>query len=508
MSNFKKLFRLFLSLDFRDKDKSAKKKIIGLFVTYLLTNGILSFTNFNGFNEFSFAAVSFSINIFFIAFIVLNDFDNLFLAKNYFEGLINLPLKQKEFFTAKFASASVMIFSFFLVSSVSQLLFFYVYTGDILKVALFLVCSLLFNFTFMGLILFLYVMILNKFTGKSNVFVYVLQIIFFAFVMYSSTASSKAVKSGKKDLLEIEVARYLPQVFFAKAIYNPALLPIILVVAAAIYFGLYKFMSAKFFELHNKISKVEKKKKQKGKINFEFWSSFVHKHVLRNNIQTASYDLLGAQLRNSKFLRTKYFPLLLFPIIFCTIGIFAGADFLTMNSLKNMGSLINNPIKVLSPTITFMTILTVRMLYSNTRIADEHSQNSEAIFNMLPIDNPHHLNLGISKFIYFNFYIPVLLIMIFLLSFRLDPITIAVNLAFITSAIYLLNTIFLTIDKRLPFAMESSRFSSASKFGEVMFNMLIGALIFIIQIFVFQNVIFVIGAIVVFTGVAFLINRN
>ncbi len=509
MKQFKKLFRLFVSLDFRDKNKNGKKKFIGLMVTYLFTNGILSFNNFNGFNEFSFAALSFSINIFFISFVVLNDFDNLFLAKNYFEGLINLPLKQKSFFTAKFASASLMILAFFVVSSISQLIFFYVYTGSIEKVALFLLCSLLFNFTFMGILLSLYVIVLNAFAEKSNVFVYVLQMIFFFFVMYSSTASSKAFRAGKKDILEIEIVRYLPQVFFAKAIYNPLLLPIIIAVAVVVYFGLYKFMSTKYFELQGKISKIErKKKKKKARISFAFWNNFVHKHILRNNIQTASYDLLGNQLRNSRFLRTKYFPLLLFPIIFCVIGVFAGADFLTINSMKNMGSLVNNSLMVLSPSITFMTILSVRMLYSNTRIADEHSQNSEMIFQMLPIDNPHHLNLGIAKFIYSNFYFPLLILISILLSFKLDGITIFANLAYITAAIYLLNTVFLTVDKRLPFAMDSSRFNSASKFGEVMFNMLLGALIFIIQIFVFQNVIFVIGAVVVFLGVAFLINRN
>ena len=190
------------------------------------------------------------------------------------------------------------------------------------------------------------------------------------------------------------------------------------------------------------------------------------------------------------------------------IGIFAGTDFLTINSLKNIGSLAGSSLMVLSPSITFMTILSVRMLYSNTRIADEHSQNSEMIFKMLPIDNPHHLNLGIAKYIYFNFYCPLLILMTILLAVRLDPVTIIFNLAYITSAIYLLNTIFLTVDKRLPFTMESSKFNSASKFGEVMFNMLLGAIIFIIQIFVFQNVIFVIGAVIIFTGISFLINRN
>lgn len=507
MRQFKKLLRLFLSLDFRDKEKGSRKKIIGIVLAYIFSNSFISMNNFNGFDEFSFAVLSFSVNIFFISFVVLNDFDSLFLLKNNFNNLSILPLKQKYFFGAKFVSASLMIFTFFACSSLSQLVFFYFYSHSILNVVLFFICSLLFNFTFMGLLLLLYAISLEKFTSKSNSIVYILQVVFFMFVMYSSTAASKAFKLGKSSILDIEFFRYLPQVFFAKGIYNPLLLPVLILIAGIVYFGVYKFMSVNFFSLHTKVITTEKKKKIKRKFNFDFWQDFVHKHILRNNIQSASYDLLGSSLRNSKFLRTKYFPIMLFPVIFSLLGVIVGPDFLLLNGSK-ISSSIGSSFLLLSPTITFMTIISVRMMYSNSRISDEGSPGSEMIFNVLPIDNTHHLNLGIVKFIYANFYFPLLLLMTALLLVRIDIVTILVNLAYLTSAIYLLNTIFLTFDKRLPFSLESSKFNSASKFGEVLFNMILGLIIFIIQIFVFQNVIFVIGAVIIFLGISFLINRN
>lgn len=509
MNQFRKLLSLFVKLDFRDKDKSGIKKIIGLLVTYLLTNFILSFTNFNGFDEFSFALLSFSVNMFFISFVVLNDFDNLFLSRKYYELLITLPVRQNNFFAAKFVSASLMIFAFFFVSSVSQLVFFYISSESIGRVILFFMASLLFNFTFMGVVLLVYVFIVNRFADKSNLFVYGLQFLFFFFVMYSSTASTKAFKLGKKNLLEIEFVKYMPQVLFAKAIYDWWLFPVCILITAVVYYSLYKFMSVNFFELHDKISKVGKDKKKKAlKFKFTFWGEFIHKYILRNNIQRASYDLLAAQLKNSRFLRIKYIPMLLFPLIFCVLGVFYTKEFLVLSADQRIGKLMNSQLMVFSPSITFMTILSFRMLFSNTKIADENSPNSETVFSILPIKDYMQLNLGISKFIYANFYFPLMLVMIALLSISLDMTTIVLNLLYISSALYFLNTIFLLFDKRLPFSLDSSKFNSASKFGEVMFNMLLGLIIFIVQIFVFQNVIFVIGAVVVFTGISLLINRK
>ena len=79
---------------------------------------------------------------------------------------------------------------------------------------------------------------------------------------------------------------------------------------------------------------------------------------------------------------------------------------------------------------------------------------------------------------------------------------------FISSGIYLINSIILLFDKTYPFTLESTKFNSASKFFEVFFSMFLGLALFLIQIFVFQNIIFVIIAVMIFISISLLLNRN
>ncbi|MCY7362043.1 MAG: hypothetical protein LH629_08270, partial [Ignavibacteria bacterium] len=63
-------------------------------------------------------------------------------------------------------------------------------------------------------------------------------------------------------------------------------------------------------------------------------------------------------------------------------------------------------------------------------------------------------------------------------------------------------------DKTFPFTLESSKFNSASKFLEILIAMILSAVLFLIQIFVFQNIIFALATIFIFIIISYLINRN
>jgi hypothetical protein len=79
---------------------------------------------------------------------------------------------------------------------------------------------------------------------------------------------------------------------------------------------------------------------------------------------------------------------------------------------------------------------------------------------------------------------------------------------FLLSATFLLNTIFLISDKIYPFSLESTKYSSATKLGEIFFIMLIGAVVFIAQIFIFENVIFVIISVILLLVISFLLKKK
>jgi len=79
---------------------------------------------------------------------------------------------------------------------------------------------------------------------------------------------------------------------------------------------------------------------------------------------------------------------------------------------------------------------------------------------------------------------------------------------FIMTSVYFILTLKSLTDKTYPFTLESSKFNSASKLVEILFSMLIGVAVFLIQIFVFQNIIFVIIFIVVFLIISILLNKK
>ena len=85
----------------------------------------------------------------------------------------------------------------------------------------------------------------------------------------------------------------------------------------------------------------------------------------------------------------------------------------------------------------------------------------------------------------------------FLLFMRIEPLPVIMNVLYITSFLFFINSVLSTFDKKLPFTLESSKFNSASKFLEILFTLILGLIVFICQIFIFQNVIFVIISIVI-----------
>lgn len=58
------LIKTFFSLDFRDKENKGKKKFLGIFISYLFANSVLTLNNYIAFNRESFIILSFSTGVF------------------------------------------------------------------------------------------------------------------------------------------------------------------------------------------------------------------------------------------------------------------------------------------------------------------------------------------------------------------------------------------------------------------------------------------------------------
>lgn len=509
------LFSLFQKLDYRDKENSAKKKLTGVLIAYLLANTILSYNFFTAFDERSYIILALTSNLFLLALIILNDFENLFLAARNIEVLRTLPVDSFSVFKAKFLSAVIFILFFMLSSVIPQVVFFYFIDHNIMRAVVFLATDLMFGYFSIGILILIYIFALKFFREKATLILNFLQILFFVFIFYSSTLSSKAASRSKdsfikENLLNTGIVKYLPQTFFSNAVYESAYFVLCAVMAAGVFFLLFRLISGNYYALADAVRALNTKRKlSKPGFNISFVKNFINRFILSNNYERASFRLTRDQIQNSRFLRVKYIPIILMPLLFVVIGIISGSPHLLFFNINSgADSFFRTAIVILSPSITFTLIMCSRLLISNTKILDESSVNTEWIYDSLPIKEKRSVIKGVTKFIYTAFIFPLIVSIVILLSFKADLSVVLYNILYISSGIYFINSVAMLFDNIYPFTFESTKFSSASKFIEVFLAMVLGMILFLIQIFVFQNIIFVIISILFFIIISILLNRN
>lgn len=503
------LFNLFQKLDFRDKDNSGKKKLFGILFAYLFSNTILSYNFFIVFDERSFVILSYTSNLFLLSILILSDFDNLFLASRFSDLFKTLPVKNSGILTAKFFSAVLFLLFFILSASIPQSVFFYFSGYSISGTIIFLFSLISFSYFAIGVLVFLYIMALKYFKSKAGLFVSFIQILFFVFVFYSSSLSGKAGRDlhVKQNILDYEFTKYLPQTFFSNSVYDISYFIICILLSFSIYLLLYKVISADYNLLLEQVSLLSKRKNGSGKPRFDFFNKLIDKFVVPDNYEKASFDLVKHELSRSKFLRSKFLPIMFMPLLIALIGLITNApEFLFYN--KSSAGFLKTVIPVISPSITFTLMMCSRIMISNTKILDSGTTETEWIYESLPINKKRNIIKGANKYTYVYFIFPVIVLLMILLNFKADFMTVFLNLIFITAGIYLINSIALQFDKTYPLTLESSRFSSVTRFFNIFFSIFLGVILFLIQIFIFQNTIFVIISAVVFIIIAVLINRN
>jgi hypothetical protein len=505
----KNLIYLFLKLDYRDRDKSSKKKFIGIAVSYLFTNLMLSLNYYFFFDYLSYSILSYTVNIFLLSFIALNEFQNLFFAKTHTEILRALPISGKDLFISKFLSAFVFLFLIISAPVISQSVVFYFYDYNIYKSLIFALTDYLFSFSAIGIIIFLFMLALLKIPRKSNYMLYLLQFIFLIFVMYSSSLSARARINQRQSILEFGFVNYFPQKLFALSVDSPVYLAISAAVFLAVYILLYLFAMNRYLQISDIIFTLESKTVRKRK--FAFFSninSFIQKVFLRNNFEKASYNLIKNQFINSKTLKLRYVPLIFIPLIFCIIGVLVNMrSYLVFVPEKGVPPA-PGEIIILTPSILLTIVMISRLLISNTKIADENSEDVEWIYTVLPIENKKVFLRGIQKFVNIYFIVPVFLIAAIILSIKIEPVPLLLNIIFILVFVFFINSLFLLFDNKYPFTLKSSKYNSASKIVEVFLMMFIGVAVFVVQIFIFKNVIFVLISLVIILLLTFFISKK
>jgi len=496
------LTKLFLNLDFRNSGDSGFKKLIGLIISYLFVNTMISVNSFQRYDMNVFMFMALTINLFLIGFLVISDYPNLFFANKYSGFIQSLPVSEENIFVSKTLSAFAYLSVYPFVISLPPSVFIYFYNHNVADSLLFVFISFLFSYFIISLVFFLNSLVVIKSKGKSKILIFVFQIVFVSFVFMINKYSGK--NSGRIDFLTLDYVKYFPQYYLVLVFKNGIyILPYIAITFLLLFFN-FKYFKNNYYYLSEIInsSKVVNEKKKRF---FAFNLSFVEKLILRNNTERASFHLTKNLFQANSILKLRLIPVLLLPLIATAIAVFS--DDKDMLIISGLNKLSDFEVYVLNPSITITLIMAARLVYSNTKISFEGDENVQSMYSLLPISGKFNLLNGVSKFVNLYLILPVSLLTLGLVLFRIQSVDVFVNYLYLFAFVSLANTLFMRYDNVYPFSVHSTKFNNSTKYFQLLWAVLLGVVLIASQIFLFKNIIFIITAIFVILAVKVLLNK-
>jgi hypothetical protein len=497
---------LFLKLDYRDKSKGTLTKLFGISFAYIVYSTLISMDYYRSYDLLSFMTLGLTLKMFLIGFAVLGDFSNLLFSKQYSEILETYPFGSSELVFSKIVSTFLYLLYFGILMMIPQSVFVYISSNDISIVLKYFLNGLLFDIFILSVLIFLYSIAINLIAEKSSVLLFIFQISFVALIMYLSGRTR--VSSVKNSIFDNSVYHYLPQSIFSKAVFdlNFFLSGLVLTILFTLinYFYLRKNYNLIFSKLLNI-------KSGKQKVNYYRSVLFLYEKItswfLNNAVEKATFVLMKNMFLKSKTVKLKMIPTLFIPLVFIAIGIIKNKPEGLLMESSDFGFFSPFAVNILSPGITITYIMSIRLLISNIKIADETLSDIRWIYELLPMKNSRASFNGAVKFIYLNFIFPLSVFSIIILSFKISTVDLIINYVFIFSTGNLFNLFLRKFDCDFPFSVESTKLNSTGRVLEVFFAVILGILIFGMQIFIFGNVVYILISLIVIFGASFVINN-
>ena len=185
------LTKMFLNLDFRNSGDSGFKKLIGLIITYLFVNTMMSFGSFTQHNQDVFVFMALTVNLFQVGFIVISDYSNLFFTNKYTDVLKSLPVREENIFVSKVTSALVYLSVYPFVMALPPSVFIYFYNHSIADSLMFALISFVFSYFIISLVFLLNSLIVIRSKGKSKILIFVFQMVFISFIFIINKYSGR-----------------------------------------------------------------------------------------------------------------------------------------------------------------------------------------------------------------------------------------------------------------------------------------------------------------------------
>ncbi|MCX7833795.1 MAG: hypothetical protein N2490_06265 [Ignavibacteria bacterium] len=489
MNNISILLKIFLKLDYRDRDSISYRKIIGAIVSYLIAGTGLSLNYFLNYEYLSCIILVLTFNSFLILFLVISEYPNLFFSQPNIDLIKSLPISFSEFIISKIASAYFYILFFSTILSIPQsILFILINKKIILYSANFFLVSVLFSIFLTLIILIIYTFVIKLFSEKASFLLYLFQVLFIFLILSSTSYSSKTTSHDNVSILTYSFSNYLPQYFFAQAIENNLYLLLIVILTVFLSYLFYIIIKKNFNDILYKLTFLKKERRFSG---LKFLTSFnklneiVEKLLLKSPEERAGYYITKKVITGSRSMILKFIPILFMPLVIAFIGVLSNNKtmLLISNEFSNIG--------ILSPTITLLILMIFRVTTSNLKFSDENSDNVDWIYESLPILNPKYVYKGCIKFVHLNYLIPLIILLTITLSLKINIEIILLNILFILPVAITINKITIIRLKVFPFTIETNKLNAFARFGEVFVSLFFGFILFFLQLLIFRNITYI-----------------
>jgi len=447
-----------------------------------------------------------TLKMFFIGFAVLGDFSNLLFSKPFSEILEMYPFGNRELVFSKIVSTFIYLLYFGILMLIPQSVFVYFAGNDISVVFKFLINGLMFDVFILSLFILLYSIAIYLLAEKTSALLFLFQISFIALIMYLS--GRPRVSGVKNTIFENPVYHYLPQSVFSKAVFDLNFFFIGFGLVFVFTLINYIYLSRNYYSISSKLLDLKPKKER---LNYALPLIVLYEkftaYFLKNDIERAFFGLMKNMFVKSKTIKLRMIPILFIPVVIIAVGLINNRPEGIIIDSNDSGFFSSFAFKILSPGITITYIMSIRLLISNIKIADESLTDVRWVYETLPMKSNKASFNGAVKFIYLNFVLPLTVLSILILSFKIGFIDLLINYVFIFTMGNLFNLILRKFDSDYPFSVENTKLNSTGRVLEVFLTVAIGLVIFGIQIFIFKNVVYILISLIVIFGVSFVINN-
>jgi hypothetical protein len=421
----KTLSKLFLKVELRSKDGSARKLFM-LLIAYLLPGLVFPFLIYKQNTDptgFQFTFLTFLFYSMIMAITSVMEMDNLVISKSERDMLAYFPLRDELIVTAKLYVIRRYAFIISLPLLIPGAFYYFVLLRSVTHAILYLVSGILLTFFVLSLLLLLYSFTfrllkterLNNFTLFFQLILILAMVFGYQYISYSLSNRSHATAGAFFGVLESgDILRFFPHSWFAflaakgKYIFNykftfKLILPFFITYMG--WLGLKFYLTDNYSRIYEKFVQSRSISERQNTFSESLrLGKYLDRFYLNNNpLEKSSFALMSYMLGRDKAMRLSIFPMIIIPV---GLALFA----LITDQLPSpfvQYYLVSTPVFHISILVTVFVILNTAIL--GVKVTND--REAAWAYDAYPINPRKNFINGIRKFFLIYLILPVCLLL-------------------------------------------------------------------------------------------------